>query len=273
MKSNHSLATATQPIEPEPEAPPAARAKLRLYKSQGAPASEPAAPFPRGREDALRYVPFVRRIAVRLARGLPSHIALEDLVSAGMIGLIDALDRFDPEKGQRFETYAEFRVRGAILDDLRRSDPMARDARLESKRIQRSIAALTQQLGHPPEEEELAAHLELSIDALRTRLQRLGHVQVFSFEDLAQRDPEACGGFASGDDPFQHAMIAEIQGKLTEAIPQLAPRLRMALTLYYYEKLPVKDIAALMGVTESRISQMMSEAVHRLRALLGLDGE
>lgn len=271
MKSNAALATPVQP-DPEPEAPPAARAKLRLYKSHGVVASEPA-PLPRGREDALRYVPFVRRIAVRMARGLPSHVALDDLVSAGMIGLIDALDRFDPQKGQRFETYAEFRVRGAILDDLRRADLMARDARLESKRIQRSIVSLTQKLGRPPEEEELAGHLELSVDALRTTLRKLGNVQVFSIDDASQRDPEGWCGISSGDDPFENVMVAEVQRKLTEAIPQLAPRLRMALTLYYYEKLPVKDIAALMGVTESRISQMMSEAVLRLRAMLGLDRE
>jgi len=271
MKSNASLATAMQPA-PAPEAAQTTRAKLRLYKGHATVASEPAL-LPRGREDALRYVPFVRRIAVRMARGLPSHVALEDLVSAGMIGLIDALDRFDPKKGQRFETYAEFRVRGAILDDLRRADLMARDARLESKRIQRSINALTQQLGRPPEEEEIAAHLELSVDAFRTTLRKLGHVQVFSIEDVSQRDPDAWCGISSGDDPFENAMVAEVQRKLTEAIPELAPRLRMALTLHYYEKLPVKEIAALMGVTESRISQMMSEAVLRLRAKLGLDGK
>jgi RNA polymerase sigma factor for flagellar operon FliA len=268
MKSNVALAVAP---EPTPAATPAP-ARLRLYTRAGAAGPEPTpAPPIRGREDAARYIPFVRRIAARLARGLPSHVALDDLVSAGMIGLIDALDRFDPDKGQRFETYAEFRVRGAMLDDLRRADLMARDARLESKRIQRAIAVVTQQLGRPPEEEELAAHLELSVEALRGTLQRLGHVQVFSLEDLSQRDPDAFGGIQSGDDPFEHAMIAEVQHKLTEAIPKLAPRLRMALTLHYYEKLPVKDIAALMGVTESRISQMMSEAVLRLRSMLGLE--
>ena len=235
MKSQTALAIAPAP-EPEVEAkaPPSARARLRLYTREGAAAPSPAPAQPRGREDALRYLPFVRRIAVRLARGLPSHVPLDDLVSAGMIGLIDALDRFDPKKGQRFETYAEFRVRGAMLDDLRRADMMARDARLESKRIQRSIAELTQKLGRPPEEEDLAAHLEVSVDSLRRTLQKLGHVQVFSLDDLAQRDPEAFGGIQSGDDPYEHAMISEVQRKLTEAIPRLPPRLRMALTLHYH---------------------------------------
>jgi RNA polymerase sigma factor for flagellar operon FliA len=227
--------------------------------------------MPHGREDALRYLPFVRRIAGRIARGLPPHIAMEDLVSAGMIGLCDALDRFDPQKGRRFESYAEFRVRGAILDDLRRWDLMARDARLESKRIQRAIATLTQRLGCNPEEEELAAHLDLSVDQLRATLQRLGHVQVVSIEDLCRHDPDGWAGGSGGDDPFEHAFMAEARRKLAEAIPHLPQRLRMALTLYYHEKLPVKDIAALMGVTESRISQMMSEAVHRLRAAMHLE--
>jgi len=247
----------------------AARPKLRVYG--GGAAARPSEPLPQGREDAVRYLPFVRRIAGRLARGLPSHIAMDDLVSAGMIGLLDALDRFDPAKGQRFESYAEFRVRGAILDDLRRWDLMARDARLESKRIQRAIAALTQRLGRNPEEDELAGHLEVSVETLRTTLQKLGNVQVVSIEDLSRRDPDGWAGGTSGDDPFEHALLAEAREKLAEAIPKLPQRLRMALTLYYHEKLPVKDIAALMGVTESRISQMMSEAVHHLRATLGLE--
>ena len=269
-----STAAAFRPVpasdgDPTPARAPAARTKLRLYG--GGATALPTQPMPRGREDAVRYLPFVRRIAGRMARGLPSHIAMEDLVSAGMIGLLDALARFDPQKGHRFESYAEFRVRGAILDDLRRWDLMARDARLESKRIQRAIAALTQRLGRNPEEEELALHMECSIDELRATLQKLGHVQVVSIEDLSRREPDGWTGGASGDDPFEHALLAEAKELLAEAIPKLPPRLRMALTLNYHEKLPVKDIAALMGVTESRISQMMSEAVHHLRATMRIE--
>jgi RNA polymerase sigma factor FliA len=263
MKSN--LAPEALPGAEQQAPAGAQRPRLRLYQGGAAEVA------PRGKEDALRYMPFVRRIAGRVARGLPSHVAMEDLVSAGMIGLLDALERFDPRKGQRFESYAEFRVRGAILDDLRRWDLMARDARLESKRIQRSIAELTQRLGRTPEEEELAAELDLSVDGLRTTLVKLGHVQVVSIEDLQHKDPDGWAGAAGTDDPFEHALIAEVQRKISEAIPRLAPRLRMALTLYYHEKLPVKDIAGLMGVTESRVSQMMAEAVHHLRALLGMD--
>jgi len=198
---------------------------------------------------------------------------MDDLVSAGMIGLLDALDRFDPNKGHRFESYAEFRVRGSILDDLRRSDMMARDARLESKKIQRAIASLAQQLGRAPDEEEIAAHLEMTLEEMRATLQKLGHVQVVSIEDLGQWDPDGWYGGTSTDDPFENACVAEIRQKLIEAIPQLPPRLKMALSLYYVEKLPIKDIASLMGVTESRISQMTSEAVHRLRAIIGTDTE
>ena len=140
------------------------------------------------REGNLRpieeYLPFVKRVAQRLARRLPSHIALEDLISAGVVGLLEAMSRYDSSRVTDFEKFAEFRVKGAILDDLRRRDLMARDARLESKNIENAVQDLTKELSREPEEEELAEKLDLSVPDLRKKLEKLTPVRVVSFTDV-----------------------------------------------------------------------------------------
>ena len=135
--------------------------------------------------DPTDYLDFVRRIASRMARNLPSHVSLDDLIGAGILGLIDAKERYDPVKAERFETFAEFRVKGAILDELRHYDIMARNARLTSKKIARKSHELTALYGRPPTESELARAMEMSVTDYRNLVNRVGSVRVFSLDDVS----------------------------------------------------------------------------------------
>lgn len=246
-----------EPAPPERPAP-----ALRIVARH---AYEAAAPT---RADAARHLAFVRRIAARVARRLPPHVALDDLVSAGMVGLLEALDRFDPARGRDFESYAEFRVKGAMLDDLRRSDLMARDARLASKAIEREIARIAQELGREPEEEEIAARLGCPVEDLRETFGRLGHVRVFFYDDLDEAARRSYEAESDEDGPYRQTLLREMRARLRDALPRLGPRHRMALSLYYLEQLQLREIGEILGVSGSRVSQIISEAIHHLRAML-----
>jgi len=217
----------------------------------------------RGLLPVQEYLPFVKKVAMRMAKRLPSHVAFEDLVSAGVVGLIEAMNRYDPEKVSEFEKYAEFRVKGAILDELRRRDLMARDARLESKNLEAVIDGLTQEYGRSPEEEEIAERLDLSVDELRTKLEKLTPVRVLSFTDVFPAS-------APSDEPNPFELFAqqELLEHLAKAITKLSERHQLVLQLYYKEDLTLKEIGVVLDVTESRVCQIMSEATHRLRAIL-----
>ena len=213
------------------------------------------------------YLPFVKRVAQRLARRLPSHIALEDLISAGVVGLLEALNRYDTSRQIDFEKFAEFRVKGAILDELRRRDLMARDARLESKNIENAVQDLTKELSREPEEEELADRLELSVPDLRKKLEKLTPVRVVSFTDVYPMNTPA-------DDasPFDEYAKKQKIEQLAKAIGKLGERHQQVLQLYYQEDLTLKDIGYVLSVTESRVCQILSEATLRLRAMLNPEG-
>jgi RNA polymerase sigma factor for flagellar operon FliA len=217
---------------------------------------------------ANQYLPFVRRVAHRLARRLPSHVRLEDLVSAGIVGLLEAMDRFDPGRQNEFESYAEFRVKGAILDELRRRDLMARDARLASKEIESCARRLTQALGRPPEEEEMARELGLSVDELREKLEKLTPVRVVSFEDLESDRPNT-----AGRSPLDEAMREELLQNLAGAVGRLSERHQQVLALYYKEELTLREIGDVLDVSESRVCQILSEATLKLRAMLDIDAK
>ena len=219
------------------------------------------------KEEGLRpvtdYLPFVRRIAQRLARRLPSHVVLEDLISAGVVGLLEAMERYDTTRVTEFEKFAEFRVKGAILDELRRRDLMARDARLEAKNIEKAVQELTKELSREPEEEELAERLSLTVEELRTKLEKLTPVRVVSFTDLYPSNAPA-----EDADPFDDYAKKEMLERLAEAIAKLGQRHQQVLQLYYKEDLTLKEIGKVLSVTESRVCQILSEATLRLRALL-----
>ncbi len=229
--------------------------------------SAPFAPPARNQptdDQVNQHLAFVRRVVARMARRLPSHVQLDDLMGAGVVGLLEALDRYDSSRASDFHTFAEFRVKGAILDELRRRDIMARDARLAAKRFERAIEELTQRLGRAPEEEEIAAALDMSVAEYRAKLHKLTPVRVFSLDDALP------GGLRDGAaGPFEQTARAELRRRLAEAIAELGERQQQVLQLYYFEELTLREVGRVLGVTESRVCQIVSEATLRLRVALG----
>lgn len=211
-----------------------------------------------GREELVRsLLPLVHDVAAQIARRVPSHVLMDDLVGAGMLGLAGALARFDPARKETFRGYAEFRIRGAIIDDLRRRDIMSRDARIESKRLQRSVEQLNAELGREADDEEVAAYLGVSIGEYREMQLRLNSARLVS-----------CDGIDFADDrqsPFDRVQRQQVREQLIEGIKALPERQRLVLWLYYYEELPLREIAQMLSVTPSRVCQIRSEAVVRLR--------
>ncbi len=222
--------------------------------------------------DPTIYLDFVRKVASRMARNLPSHVSLDDLIGAGILGLIDAMERYDPEKSDRFETFAEFRVKGAILDELRRYDLMARNARLTSKRLARMAQELTAIFGRPPTESEIARALDLGIQEYRNLVNRVGNVRVLSLDDLTGANDTANDRSselsAPGIAPDEASSMRELQQHLEQAISGLPARQQKILDMYYRREMTLKQIGIEVGVTESRVCQIMGEATKKLRGML-----
>lgn len=222
--------------------------------------------------DPTQYLDFVRKIASRMARNLPSHVALDDLIGAGILGLIDAMERYDPAKADRFETFAEFRVKGAILDELRRYDIMARNARLTSKRIARRAQELTALFGRPPTDAELAKSLELPLDEYRALVNRVGNVRVLSLDDLTGDHDSANDHAVELSSPVlgpdEITSLRELKSHLEDALAGLPKRQQKIIDMYYHREMTLKQIGLEVGVTESRVCQIMGEATSKLRAIL-----
>jgi len=225
----------------------------------------PEGPLPRKLAD--RYMSIVRRHAYRLARRLPSHVNVEDLMGAGFVGLADALNKYDRSGPDRFEAYADCRIRGAMLDELRSYDPLSRDLRDLNNRIVAAVRQLTAELGRPPEEIEIAQKLDLPVSAFRDRLAKL------SFGGLVSLDTtggDGIDGLELGDDSAEAAdsmlLRSERRERLAGAVHQLPERLQSLLKLYYEQDYTLREIGDLLGVTESRACQLHAEAIVRLRA-------
>lgn len=211
-----------------------------------------------------RFLPLVRRIAMRLVRKVPQHITVEDLVGYGWVGLMESYQRADPNMPEHeFEAYASCRVRGAMLDHLRVLDSASRDLRSASKKVTAVIRGLTAQLNRPPEEEEIARGMGTSIDELRSLLQRISQGGAARLEvlDLDQMDVAA-------DAPAIDEEVGRRQlgAAVAQAIETLPPRLQQMLALYYQEDCTLREIGLILSLTESRVCQLHSEAMHRLRA-------
>lgn len=226
----------------------------------------------------LEHLPTVRYIARRIHERLPQHVELDDLISAGVVGLIDANSKFDQTKKVQFKSYAQFRIRGAILDSLRTLDWSPRELRRKGRAVERAICAATQRLGRAPAEHEIAAEMELELAEYQQLLGDLkgleiGSLHVERSEDSGDEELAYIPG-APEDDPLFQCMQSEMRGRLTAAIDQLPEKERLVLTLYHYEGLTMKEIGQALGVVESRISQIHSSAVVRLRAALsGMGGK
>lgn len=204
-----------------------------------------------------------RAIALRIARRCPDWIAREDLVSAAMIGLIEAADRYDAGREEPFIAFAEHRIRGAILDELRRGDIMPRRTRQLARKIGQTIAQLEKDFGRPPLDEEVAEHLGVSLDEYKTELEQLVHVSVGSM------DAEDGDGMVNLDaSPESQASRRETMAQVRSVLPKLDPRDLLVLSLYYNEDLTYPEIGEVLKVTTSRVCQLHGRAIARLRAEL-----
>ncbi len=222
----------------------------------------------------VAYSPMVKFVAGRLGAGLPSHVDDADLISYGLMGLIGAIERFEPERGIKFETFAMTRIRGAIIDELRSLDWVPRSVRSRAREIEATQAKLEHELQRAPSEAELAARLKISEDELQTALLEIANSSVYALDELwtvsdssgdqvslldTISDPRA-------EDPQESLASSEIKDRLTEAISSLPEREQLVVALYYYENLTLREIGEVLGVTESRVSQLHTKAVMRLKS-------
>jgi RNA polymerase sigma factor for flagellar operon FliA len=219
---------------------------------------------PTRREAYERYLPLVRRIAMRIARGLPPTVSIDDVISAGWVGLAEAMTRrADTMDDSHFEAYASYRIRGSILDYLRSLDPLSRKLRGASRRITDVARELSARLGRLPEEDEIAGELGVSLEEYQGLLGNIAEAGLVRLElsqvedlDTSQPSPEA------------NASRNEIVAALSTAVEELPERLKLVLGLYYQEDCSFREIGEVLGVTESRACQLHAEAVHLLRAVL-----
>ncbi len=221
-----------------------------------------------------RYVPLIRKVANQLAMRLPPSVEYDDLVSSGVLGLISAIDRYDPTKGTNFKSYAEIRIRGAILDELRSLDWVPRSVRQRVSKLHAVYGRLEQELGRKPTDKEVAGRLGLPLGEFYALLNRSHPMSIVSFEDLGiggdqeQRDFLDCLKDESAVDPHVKLKLNRVRAALTHAIEQLPDRQRTVLSLYYFEDLNLREIGKILGVTESRISQIHTQAINNLRKSL-----
>jgi RNA polymerase sigma factor FliA len=219
----------------------------------------------------VEHLPIVRFIARRIHERLPQCVPIEDLYSAGVIGLLDAFGRFDPSKENKFSTYAQFRIRGAILDSLRTLDWSPRELRRKGRAVERAIQALIGQLNRSPTDIEIAQKLNIPLAAYQQLLGELNGLEISSVhaERPGDSDEDELDLIPSReDDPLSRYLNGEVRERLTKAIEDLPERERLVLTLYYYEETTMKEIGLILGTKESRVSQIRASAVLHLRALL-----
>jgi RNA polymerase sigma factor FliA len=224
----------------------------------------------------VTYAPLVKYVAGRLGSGLPAHVDDEDLVSYGLLGLIGAIERYDPDRDVKFETYAIARIRGAIIDELRALDWVPRSVRSRARDIERAIGELEAKLGRVPTDEEIAGKLGLSTEELDESLSEISRSSIAALDELwtisgtggdqvalidTIEDPEA-------PDPQGSLSQTELREAIADSIARLPEREKLVVTLYYYEELTLREIGEVLGVTESRVSQLHTKAILRLKARL-----
>ncbi|HMO01985.1 MAG TPA: FliA/WhiG family RNA polymerase sigma factor [Oligoflexia bacterium] len=229
---------------------------------------------PNEREELIKsYLPLVKRVVHRLSGRLPQEIDLKEMLNSGIIGLVDALEKFDPKHETNFATYAQFRIRGAILDSFRTQDWLPRSLRHKAQKIESVYRLLEQKLGRAATDEEVAREVNISVDELNKMLGEVGSVVMLSFDDL---------GFGHGEerfraeewipartaDPLTKLMGNERVAIIARALDRLSEKERIVISLYFYEELNLKEIGEILGVTESRASQIRSRALIRLKNLL-----
>jgi len=223
-------------------------------------------------QQIMKYAPLVKNIVERFAMKLPDHIEKEDLVNVGIIGLISAVERFDKGRNVKFETYARFRIRGAILDELRSRDNLSRSARNKDTKLVNALTSLQKKLRRQPTDEEISEYLGISLDDYYKLLDEAKAISIISSDNLP---PNYCEKYYHYDilkkinnNPLSLITNNELKNEIKEAIDALPEKERLVLSLYYYEELTLKEIGMVMELTESRICQIHSHAVLKLRGVL-----
>ena len=228
------------------------------------------------REEVIkRYSPMIKYVANRIAMRLPPHIEVDDLISVGVLGLMDAISKYDSSRGAKFKTYAEFRVRGAILDELRAMDWVPRSIRQKASNVDKVVQKLQAKLSRSPEDEEVAEEMGISLNQFHDTLNETKSIPIFSLEELGiakesgeQQSLLDCLAGKADADPQTQIRLIELKEIIAKAIDALPEKERLMVSLYYYEELTMKEIGAVLEITESRVSQIHSKAVYRLRTKL-----
>jgi len=220
----------------------------------------------------LEHLPIVRFLARRIHERLPQHVDIEDLVSAGVVGLMDAFSKFDPSKKVQFRSYAQFRIRGAILDSLRTLDWSPRELRRKGRAVEEAIRALTARMGHAPDEAEVAIEMALELEEYQQLLGDLKGLEIGTLhlernEDSGEEELSYIPSRPE-DDPLFCCLRGELEERLAKAIQNLPDRERLVMSLYYYEEMTMHEIGLALGVVESRVSQVHASAVVHLRGAL-----
>ncbi len=223
----------------------------------------------------LEYAPLIKYIAQKIAARLPANIELDDLMSSGVIGLIDAIAKYDASRDNKFKTYAEFRIRGAILDELRAQDWVPRSVREKAKVLERCYAKIEQTKGRQATDDEVCSELGVSQEEFHDLLNQVRSVSLLSYDDLSsfsKADKRTLHGFHEGPQksptPYSEVNVAAVKRLISEAINDLPEKQRLVLSLYYYEDLNLKEIGRVLDVTESRVSQLHTQAILRLKGRL-----
>ncbi len=218
----------------------------------------------------VEHAPMARRIAMRIARKTPDWISADDLVSSAMIGLAEAADRWDANRGEPFVGFAEKRIRGAVLDELRKGDLLPRRQRVKARQVGRTIASLEGQLGRPPEDQEIADALGVTLEHYQDELEGLTKVSFIELPEHDGADTPMVAPDAPGS-PIYELEQADLMGEVRKGLGRLPERDAILLSLYYVEELTYAEIGKVLGITESRVCQLHGRAMARLRAELGSD--
>ncbi|HEX4187352.1 MAG TPA: RNA polymerase sigma factor WhiG [Solirubrobacteraceae bacterium] len=243
----------------------------RRYKTDG---------DPRVRERlVLAYSPLVKYVAGRTAAGLPPHVEEADLISYGLVGLISAIERFDLSREIKFETYAIMRIKGAIIDELRSMDWVPRSVRARAREVERAHAKLEHQLQRVPNDKEIAGEMGISVDELNESLLAISHSSMVALDELWSVSDSSGDQVSLMDtiedpgapDPARALDVGDLKDRIADSIAKLPEREKLVIALYYYENLTLREIGEVLGVTESRVSQMHTKAVLRLRSRMQED--
>ena len=220
----------------------------------------------------VHYAPLVKYVAGRLLIHIGQHVEYDDLVGYGIFGLIDAIDKFDSGKGVKFETYASFRIRGAIIDHIRRMDWVPRTLRQKNKQMEQVYNQLEDELGRQPTDEEVAERLNMSVDETRDLIKKSSVLSLVSLDDFMDQNYEASFTPLVAnriDSPEEQTERRERKAMLADAISKLSEKEKLVVTLYYFEDLTLKEISSIMKVSESRVSQIHTKAITKLQGKLG----